>query len=164
MLGFNSTAVAAFLLNYTSEIGKSLSATQVHKILYCCYGVTLALTGKRLTREHPQAWPFGPVFPQVFKAIRDQKINPKDGEEVRKLLTSPLLYRLEESIRFFSQFPSSKLSAWTHELGSPWDIATDHGKDLPVRLDDLAILNYFRDHVLIEGLTLESSLDLPMFR
>lgn len=43
--------------------------TKIHKLLYISYGIFLARENKRLTNEHPQAWPFGPVFPRVHNKV-----------------------------------------------------------------------------------------------
>ncbi len=45
----------------------NLNKTQVNKLLFMCYGVYLAFYGEKLFSETPKAWPYGPVFPNVYK-------------------------------------------------------------------------------------------------
>ena len=47
------------------------ATTQAQKILYCCYGATLAKYDERLTDEHPKAWPNGPVFHRTIIDINN---------------------------------------------------------------------------------------------
>lgn len=160
MKEFDSKVVAAYILQRCASNNVEINATQLQKILYCCYGVFLALSEDRLTSEHPQAWPYGPVFPRVFNAMRKGKLD-LPTEEVSLFtqnISAAMKARLDQTIEFFSQFPAGKLSAWTHIEGSPWDQSTEHGKLVPKPMDDFLIMKYFRDHVLIPGLTLETPL------
>lgn len=122
-----------------------INITKLQKLLYCCYGVTLALTGQRLTKEYPQAWPYGPVFPRTFNAIRKNKLPnvfSLDG------IPKELILRIDQTVKLFGTIQAGKLSAWTHIANSPWAKATNNGENTPVRMDDLQILRYFQDRVV----------------
>ena len=60
---YNSVEVAKFIVATANNKHLSINMTKVQKLLYIAYGIFLAVKGYRLTNEHPQAWPYGPVFP-----------------------------------------------------------------------------------------------------
>ena len=94
----------------------NLNMTQTQKLLYISYGIELALEKKRLTDEHPKAWPFGPVFPNVHRKS-DFLIIPDDPKtEFSKEIVS----LFNDVIAKFGKIPASKLSEWSHSKGSPW--------------------------------------------
>lgn len=61
----------ADLLNWIAynKYGALLNKTQINKLLFICYGMYLAATGGKVLFEDdtPKAWPYGPVFPRVYK-------------------------------------------------------------------------------------------------
>lgn len=101
------------------DFGLNLNMTQTQKLLYIAYGIELARAKTRLTKEHPKAWPFGPVFPNVHRHLDFLEVpkNPsaKFSEEILTLF--------KEVIAAFGKTPASKLSEWSHAKGSPWDKA-----------------------------------------
>lgn len=68
-LNLDSIEVANAIRFFAREQNVDLNMTKIHKLLYISYGVFLARENARLTDEHPQAWPFGPVFPRVHKHV-----------------------------------------------------------------------------------------------
>ena len=100
------------------EFGLNLNMTQTQKILYICYGIELASKKKRLTGEHPRAWPFGPIFPRVHKKLDFLKVpqNPNIS------FPDEIVSLFKGIIRSFGEIPAGKLSAWSHRKGSPWDL------------------------------------------
>lgn len=146
---FDSNVVIAYIKGYSEEKGiADTNVTKLQKLLYCCYGVTLALTGKRLTTEYPYAWPYGPVFPKSLRSLSLNKL-PVNGKEIFEYVCPSLLLEcINKTIDLFGQFPVGKLSGWTHIAGSPWSKITQNGKVVPTRMDDLQILNFFRENVV----------------
>ncbi len=143
---FDSNDVMAYIHDYCAKNNIYVNVTKLQKLLYCCYGVVLAALDERLTSEHPQAWEHGPVFPRTFNAIKKQKLSSY-GIGFETKCPQEALSLIKETIKVFGQYTAGTLSAWTHKPGSPWDLATDGGENLFVRLDDYAIQKYFREHV-----------------
>lgn len=118
-LCLNSVEVAEKIRHIAaSDFKLILNMTQTQKLLYISYGIELARTKTRLTDEHPRAWPFGPVFPNVHRKIDFSRIptNPKGiSEEIVTLL--------RDVIKAFGKTSASRLSEWSHSAGSPWDKA-----------------------------------------
>ena len=67
---FDSLQVMAYIIKRCKQKGIYVNITKLQKLLYCCYGVVLAKFGVRLTDERPEAWQYGPVFPETLRSIQ----------------------------------------------------------------------------------------------
>ena len=66
-MGFDSVDLAKAIC-YRSKInGHILYRNQIRAMMYIVYGKALARKGARITKEHPQAWELGPVFPKHIR-------------------------------------------------------------------------------------------------
>lgn len=101
-----------------------LNKTQINKILFYVYGVYLAKTkGKRLfTDDTPKAWPFGPVFPRVYKKIDSEIVVSGFSDEYIKAFQSnqEALSIVENAVKAMHDMSAFDLTKWSHEEGSPW--------------------------------------------
>ena len=120
--------------------------TKIQKLLYILYGFYWAKRQLRLLDEQPKLWPYGPVFPKVYKYIK------KNGFEFNFQNVNPN----QEDILFFDDilktcgiFKAGKLSNWSHSKDSPWDKAKEreirnYGETKWIDpLDDEEIREYF---------------------
>lgn len=138
--------------------GVVISNTQVNKLLFMCYGTYLVLAGngQRLFEEHPKAWPFGPVFPKVYKTFNRKEMPISiPVEKVREFNSNALGVRICNAvIDKHSHTSAYDLSLWSHEEGSPWYQTVYYGKDgKPVdeiewnkEIEDETIKKYFETH------------------
>lgn len=130
--------------------GVRLNKTQVNKLLYMCYGFYLAATSNRLFDEQPHAWPYGPVFPSVYKSfdryqppfsINEDKVNVFAADQTA-------VHIVRSVIDNYCHVSAYDLSMWSHKPGGPWNI-TAYGKggnEEPVWnkiIDDSLISDYF---------------------
>lgn len=70
--------------------------------------------------ELPKAWPYGPVFPKVHKQYNEiRKIPENYSISIQDLATKEIL---EKTIQKWGVLSASRLSEWSHEEGSPWDV------------------------------------------
>ena len=67
---YKSTIVATYIAALANEKRVSVNMTKIQKLLYIAYGIYLAVKDSRLTNEHPQAWPYGPVFPTTRNKLQ----------------------------------------------------------------------------------------------
>lgn len=123
----DSVVVANAIRALAKEKNIDVNMTKIHKLLYISYGVLLARKNIRLTKEHPQAWPFGPVFPRVHKHV-SLDTPPPSLEE----LSLPEIAKktICDVLDVFGKFSAGKLSAWSHKSDSPWDktVKENNGK------------------------------------
>lgn len=100
----------------------NLNKTQVNKLLYMCYGFYLAQTEHKLFSETPKAWPYGPVFPNVYKSYSFYNIpiyieNEKE-EEFKN--NKKALNICQQVIDKYCRISAYDLSMWSHQPGGPW--------------------------------------------
>ena len=102
--------------------GVVLNKTQVNKLLFMCYGFYLSQKGERLFTESPKAWPYGPVFPTVYKRFGYRNMPVTLSECQKKAFNSNEL-ALKICISIVDKYcytSAYNLSVWSHQKGSPW--------------------------------------------
>lgn len=136
-LCLNSVDVAEKIRHIAaSDFKLNLNMTQAQKLLYIFYGIELARAKTRLTDEHPRAWPFGPVFPNVHRKLNLLRV-PTNPRGIPKEIVS----LLREVINAFGETTVSRLSEWSYSTGTPWDKVPKDKWGRP--LSDCDIFEYF---------------------
>lgn len=101
----------------------NLNKTQVNKLLFMCYGFYIASSGNKLfSNEPPRAWPYGPVFPIVYKTYNNYSIPISIGNKDKEIeKCNPIAHRLcLDIVDACSDISAYDLSMWSHKVGSPW--------------------------------------------
>lgn len=62
---YRSLDVSLLLAATANQRKIVVNHTKIQKLLFLVYGSYLSVYGKRLLDEHPQCWPYGPVFPKL---------------------------------------------------------------------------------------------------
>lgn len=145
---YNSVDVAKYIVASANERYISINITKVQKLLYVAYGVFLAVKGTRLTNEHPQAWPYGPVFPTTRNKLLkvDLYSISKNDDGLREMQSDEDLNALMVLVfRDFGTWSAAQLTEWSHGDGTPWQrtVSADNfkwGDQIP---DDY-ITGYFK--------------------
>ena len=139
---FKSSAVMAYILYKCKLASHPINRTQSQKLLYCCYGIIMAQFDERLTDEHPRCWPYGPVFPRTFTAIKKGELTVGIAQEFAKECSPQVLEYIDRTIRTFWNYNATQLCKWTKLKGSPWDKAEALGP-----LDDREIRLFFKGYI-----------------
>lgn len=133
----HSTAIANEFIRRAKKDGKQLTHMQLQKLVYIAHGWSLAVTGSPLTEDSPEAWDYGPVYPELWEALKMYgsapvtrpiqymdfgrglfRDNPKD--EVVAQLTTDENTLIDRVYELYSDFRAFQLSAMTHEQDTPW--------------------------------------------
>lgn len=125
---YNSVTMAKLIVAYANDRGFSINMTKVQKLLYAAYGIYLAINKARLVNEHPQAWPYGPVFPTTRNKLLkvDMYAIRMDDEELSEISKDEdIMGLLELVFRSFGDWSASELTGWSHKDGSPWAVTVD---------------------------------------
>jgi len=147
---YSSLDVASRIAHVCHENGMTFNNTKIQKLLYCCYGCALVTLGGRLCDEYPRAWPYGPVFPRVYKYMSKGKnllsFNPGSFADKADDL-------IVEVVKNFGIYTAQSLSEWSHSEGSPWDTVVNGLDDdtkggLGNFIPDDLIAEYFRKNVV----------------
>ena len=133
-----SAEIANEFIRRAAGEGRALTQMQLQKLVYIAHGWNLAITGSPLTHDDPQAWDYGPVYKDLWSALRSygralvtKEIQNKDympgvfNVETPDAAATAELSPTEISVidrvfRDYSNFHAFQLSALTHKDGTPW--------------------------------------------
>lgn len=120
----SSLTIANRFLALATERGDTLTPMQLLKLVYIAHGWMLGLYGVPLINHPVQAWKYGPVIPELYRAISGFRSAPVQGQ-----LPAPpedTLVELEEGLirevyDLYGMRSGLDLSRLTHKPGSPWE-------------------------------------------
>ena len=132
-----STAIANEFLRRAMRDRRPLTQMQLQKLVYIAHGWNLAINLRPLTTDDPQAWDYGPVYPDLWEAVRGyggqpvgRMIKNSDNfanffaddadQEARAEITAQETDLIDRVYEIYGQYHAFKLSAMTHEPGTPW--------------------------------------------
>ena len=125
---YDSRGVANVILRYANDAGKKLTPMQLIKLVYLANGWSLAFLGRPLINEDVQAWQYGPVIPNVYRAFNRYGSAPIT--DYAKQMFTDLAYPadLDEDekkvvhavVNSYGHIHAFQLSAKMHEPGTPW--------------------------------------------
>ncbi|MDH6305183.1 putative phage-associated protein [Parabacteroides sp. PF5-5] len=124
---YNSVDIAKFIAAYANKHKYTINMTKIQKLLYIAYGTYLSVKNERLVDEHPQAWPYGPVFPTTRNKLSKtviQSISYDDPDVKKNSEDSTLSSLITLVFNSFGQNNAVSLSEWSHKKGSPWEKTT----------------------------------------
>ena len=154
--GFRSVEIANEFIKRANASGQSLTNMQLQKLVYFAHGWSLAISGKRLTAEDPQAWDNGPVYRDLWEHLRDKgksgiksPLGPDDTNPFVALIkdfkpSPPYQAELnQEQIDLldtvwarYGDYGAFKMSDMTHQDGTPWDKTYyGLGRNAPITAD-----------------------------
>lgn len=145
---YNSVVAAKFIAAKLKEKGRDVNITKIQKLLYVAYGLYLAVFDVRFVDEHPQAWPYGPVFPTTRnKLCKDETLAAisLQDPDLEAIIDDAQVNALFESIySVMGDWTASQLVEWSHQPDSPWDYCTRmEGFKWGTQMDDNLIKLYF---------------------
>lgn len=128
-------AVANEFISDSLERDVPLTPMHLQKLCYLAHGYALAFLNDDLIGDAVQAWDYGPVYPALYDALKaygsgavTELIHENNwasspsirGDIVREEFTEDEDEIMEGVFETYAAFPAFKLSALTHEEGSPW--------------------------------------------
>lgn len=155
-----STEIANEFIERAQAKGRALTQMQLQKLVYIAHAWNLAINNAPLTMDNPLAWDYGPVYRDLWEALRSY-----GKDEVSRLIlyrdythgllakdpSSPAKARLSSREKEvidrvfydYGQFHAYQLSALTHVPGTPWarTYADGAGKNQQIMPD--MIKDYF---------------------
>ena len=147
----NPIAIANRFVEKAAQEGKQLDIVQLVKLVYLAHGWCLGITGSPLISSRVEAWKYGPVVPEVYRAFRPQGVvilaramnfwgNPHDAElDEEQAEIVDMVYDL------YSPLSALALSARTHATGTPWaQTQAETGKRPYAPIPNDRIRTYYR--------------------
>lgn len=152
---YRSKEVATYIVAWANEHKVSINLTKTQKLLYVAYGANLVLGHNRLCNEHPQAWPYGPVFPSTRTMLLHMdldNISFADASLAELVGDEYLEWLIEFVFKGFGMYTASQLTDWSHSPKSPWESATRMpGFKWGMEIPDVYIYEYFRTIITNDG-------------
>jgi len=160
--GYDARAVANWFLDRAEADGRELNQVQLHKLVYLAHGWHLGNTGQPLIRGEVQAWPLGPIIPEIYQEFKQYGDAPIQGRafdydfllrrnvDFRAEFSSESLRILEKIWRAYGDLSGKDLSDWTAEKGSPWDQVVATPPEVggsPKPIPNTAIKGFYDDQV-----------------
>lgn len=145
-LMIDSKDFAKYIVATAQSMNISLNLTQLQKITYICDGVLLAY-GHNIVNENCRVWDYGPVYPKVYKWYSKnmgKKVSVSDikADAISEINETPAPKVVRDAVTKFSRWTSVQLSEWSHQKGSPWDIARVNN-GMYSKIDKMDMRNYF---------------------
>ena len=154
-----SPAIANEFIRLARAKDRGLTQMQLQKLVYLAHGWNLAINRQRLTVDDPQAWDYGPVYGALRQALREYGNRPvareilnceyfpgefdeNADEPARADLTVDQRAVINRVYREYGGFHAYKLSALTHQDGTPWTQVYKNGDG---RFDEIPA-DVIRDH------------------
>ena len=116
-----------------AESIKDLTPLKVMKLTYLAHGWMLGMFGEPIFGEDVEAWKYGPVIPEVYREIKvydRQHINSLSDMYKIDDISPKEEHIMDEVIRIYGAFTGLELVNITHAKDTPWDKATDGGKNI----------------------------------
>ena len=123
---------------------RSLTPLQLIKLTYIAHGWMLALYQRPLITDDVEAWKYGPVIPDLYRAMKQYGSGYVTNDLGTWGTTSPELDDTERDIirqvyALYGNMNGVQLSALTHQPGTPWSQTwNDDGKNGVIANDLIA--------------------------
>lgn len=146
----DSRAVANEILKVAKAQGRTLTLMQLIKLVYLAHGWRLGFDNKPMTSDHAEAWQYGPVHRNVYRAFVRFGSKPIDGLAHHDFLEMPIedvfdereKRILEQVVKSYGELHASRLSDMTHRAGTPWH-ETYNNDGVYSEIPDERIRSYF---------------------
>lgn len=140
---YDARQIANWFIIRAARDGRTLSVMSLLKLAYIAHGWHLEVYDRPLFHNRIEAWRYGPVIPDVYRAFRPQGVTPAEtlaGLQPVEDETSEEF--LEQIYGIYGAMSPFRLSALTHVKDGPWDIVTRHGGPYSQIPDELIKLHY----------------------
>ena len=131
LVAHSPIAVARFILGEADKQGVTLTPMKLLKITYLAHGWMLGLHGIPLIRGPVEAWQYGPVFPELYGAIKHLGAEavtlsdlPEQKTEVFEAETTEVM---RDSVERYGPLSTAELSSLSDAPSSPWELTYRKG-------------------------------------
>jgi uncharacterized phage-associated protein len=121
----NALAVAQRILDECWAAGvMAVTPMKLLKLVYIAHGYMLGRHGAPLLKETVQAWPYGPVVPSVYQAVRGFRCSPVTGvscapQEQFDQNEAAVISRV---VKVYGKLDGITLAKCIRQPGSPWSV------------------------------------------
>lgn len=144
----SSLAIAnEFIKRAQGNPAREVTQMKLQKLVYLAHGWSLAGVGKPIIADSIEAWDYGPVIPKLYHALKTYGKHPirellrwgqdtdfvfdDDGIAHEPLETEEQVV-IDQVWNTYGRYPAFKLSALTHQEGTPWTQKFVKGRNNPI--------------------------------
>ena len=125
---YDARQIANWFIQRAAQEGRPLSIMALLKLVYIAHGWNLEIQGKPLISNRIEAWQYGPVIPDVYRAFRPQGVAVRQPDPNYATPSDPTdTAFLEEIYGIYGRMSPFRLSELTHVEGGPWETARKWG-------------------------------------
>ena len=84
--------IANWFINNAKNAGRPITHMQAQKLAYLTHGYWLQTHDDPLLTENPEVWPYGPVFPSIWRVLRGSKNNQINQPASHDGFNEPVIY------------------------------------------------------------------------
>jgi uncharacterized phage-associated protein len=137
-------AIANKILEICEAEGIRVTLMQLIKLVYLADGWSLALRDTPLSKQNPQAWQFGPVYPTVYKAfkrfgsraITEPAEDKASGVVISEDFSEDETKLIKQVVDSYGRMHAFRLSDIMHQAGTPWTTTVEkngHYAEIPIQ-------------------------------
>lgn len=138
---YRSTDLSLLIAAECNKRRLVVNHTKIQKLLFLVYGAYLSIYGKRLADEHPQCWPYGPVFPKLR-----QEMLSEDFADIRIGDRRIAKIRTDSRLAQVADFVLARFGAWSMDDIVAWCVNSAPCKATPDNgsiISDYLIRDFF---------------------
>lgn len=123
IMAYSSHTIANQFIELARNAGESLTNMQLQKLVFLAQGYTLAVTDFPLYRDNTCAWQWGPVVPELYKALQKYGRNVvKEPLATEESITpnSTEMEIIQAVWEGYGHMSGAQLSKLTHKPNTPW--------------------------------------------
>lgn len=123
-MSVRTLSVAENLRANSAERGYVVTPMHLIKLAYIAHGYMLAQYDAALLDEDVEAWQYGPVVPNIYRALKAYGNSPVDnqvpGSKPDFSFSNDERAVMRSVVETYGRFRATLLSTATHMNGSPW--------------------------------------------
>ena len=134
-------AVARFIVAEAENRGFALTPMKLLKIAYLAHGWMLGIHGIPLVRGPIEAWQHGPVFPELYDAVKHlgaQEVTLADlPERKTEVFEAEAVEMMKDAVDRYGPLSTAELASLSDATSSPWELTYRKGgrrRRIPIEL------------------------------
>lgn len=155
-MAYHPGSVANHFLNLGDAAKTPITNMKIQKLVFFAHGWHLAAAGGPLVDRQPEAWEYGPVFPDLYHEFKRFGSRPITSRAERRgpghvdlsfTIEDPAAAPVAEAIcgviwANYRDIGAPGLSAISHRAGSPWSVTRKEKGDGGLISDDITRAYY----------------------
>lgn len=131
LVAHSPIAVGRYILTKAGEQGFTVTPMKLLKIVYLAHGWMLGIHGLPLVRGRVEAWQYGPVFPELYRAIKHRGAEPVTAADLpdkpHEVFEPEEKRVMSDAVEQYGPLTAAALSSLTHAPNTPWELTYQKG-------------------------------------